>query len=100
MPIYAELSKDADFRLAQPAVAAAPDVDSDSTEVDIGGQEPGTSRGGRGRAANQKKKRTEKVTLDTNLWKSQSQQLLQMIFQCDDSVPFRHPVDDMEYPVS
>uniref|UniRef100_A0A8D2M112 PH-interacting protein n=1 Tax=Varanus komodoensis TaxID=61221 RepID=A0A8D2M112_VARKO len=37
---------------------------------------------------------------DTQAWKRQCQELLNLIFQCEDSEPFRQPVDLLEYPVS
>uniref|UniRef100_A0A8C8SKR5 Pleckstrin homology domain interacting protein n=1 Tax=Pelusios castaneus TaxID=367368 RepID=A0A8C8SKR5_9SAUR len=35
---------------------------------------------------------------DVQAWKRQCQELLNLIFQCEDSEPFRQPVDLLEYP--
>lgn len=34
----------------------------------------------------------------TEVWKERCQQLLDVIFECGDSVPFRQPVDPLDYP--
>ncbi|XP_059824809.1 bromodomain and WD repeat-containing protein 1-like isoform X3 [Hypanus sabinus] len=35
---------------------------------------------------------------DANAWKSQCRKLVEILFQCEDSEPFRQPVDLAEYP--
>lgn len=37
---------------------------------------------------------------DENCWKKQCMELVNLIFQCEDSEPFRQPVDLDQYPVS
>ena len=47
------------------------------------------------------KKRSIKTTnYVENNWKKQCKELVNLIFQCEDSEPFRQPVDLVEYPVS
>lgn len=50
-------------------------------------------------AAN-KRRRAETQQTDPDAWKEQCRDLLERIFECDDSEPFRTPVDPEEYPVS
>lgn len=38
------------------------------------------------------------VVQDRDAWKDQSKRLLDYMFQCEDSEPFRNPVDQSEYP--
>lgn len=40
------------------------------------------------------------VVQDRDAWKDQCKRLLDYMFQCEDSEPFRNPVDRSEYPVS
>uniref|UniRef100_A0A7M4G0F3 Pleckstrin homology domain interacting protein n=1 Tax=Crocodylus porosus TaxID=8502 RepID=A0A7M4G0F3_CROPO len=44
--------------------------------------------------------RNRAQSYDIQAWKRQCQELLNLIFQCEDSEPFRQPVDLLEYPVS
>lgn len=44
--------------------------------------------------------RNRAQSYDIQAWKKQCQELLNLIFQCEDSEPFRQPVDLLEYPVS
>ncbi|XP_045441203.1 bromodomain and WD repeat-containing protein 1 isoform X7 [Pipistrellus kuhlii] len=46
------------------------------------------------------KKRSSKATsyVESN-WKKQCKELVNLIFQCEDSEPFRQPVDLVEYPI-
>lgn len=37
---------------------------------------------------------------DPHAWRGRCKELLDLIFQCEDSEPFREPVDLQEYPVS
>uniref|UniRef100_A0A674JMI1 Pleckstrin homology domain interacting protein n=1 Tax=Terrapene triunguis TaxID=2587831 RepID=A0A674JMI1_9SAUR len=43
--------------------------------------------------------RNRAQSYDVQAWKRQCQELLNLIFQCEDSEPFRQPVDLLEYPV-
>uniref|UniRef100_A0A663E287 PH-interacting protein n=1 Tax=Aquila chrysaetos chrysaetos TaxID=223781 RepID=A0A663E287_AQUCH len=45
-------------------------------------------------------KQDRSQSYDIQSWKKQCQELLNLIFQCEDSEPFRQPVDLLEYPVS
>uniref|UniRef100_A0A8C3MG98 Uncharacterized protein n=1 Tax=Geospiza parvula TaxID=87175 RepID=A0A8C3MG98_GEOPR len=54
------------------------------------------SCGGRGL----KKGKNLKSGYDENCWKKQCMELVNLIFQCEDSEPFRQPVDLDQYPVS
>ncbi|XP_030054921.1 PH-interacting protein [Microcaecilia unicolor] len=42
--------------------------------------------------------RNRAQSCDIHAWKRQCQELLNLIFQCEDSEPFRQPVDLVEYP--
>uniref|UniRef100_A0A8C3PPG8 Bromodomain and WD repeat domain containing 1 n=1 Tax=Calidris pygmaea TaxID=425635 RepID=A0A8C3PPG8_9CHAR len=58
--------------------------------------EPGSAiaRAGRGF----KKGKNVKTGYDENCWKKQCMELVNLIFQCEDSEPFRQPVDLDQYP--
>ncbi|XP_053168906.1 bromodomain and WD repeat-containing protein 1 isoform X2 [Hemicordylus capensis] len=45
-----------------------------------------------------KRKTTVKLSYDENSWKKQCMELVNLIFQCEDSEPFRQPVDLDQYP--
>ncbi|XP_078512965.1 bromodomain and WD repeat-containing protein 1 isoform X2 [Lissotriton helveticus] len=45
-----------------------------------------------------RKKPNVDVNCDPSAWKIQCKELINFIFQCEDSEPFRHPVDLVEYP--
>lgn len=47
-----------------------------------------------------KRKTILKPSYDENSWKKQCKELVNFIFQCEDSEPFRLPVDLDRYPVS
>lgn len=44
--------------------------------------------------------RSVEVLPDRDAWKEQCKNLLNYIFECEDSEPFRQPVDPQNYPVS
>ncbi|XP_074156614.1 bromodomain and WD repeat-containing protein 1 isoform X3 [Sminthopsis crassicaudata] len=58
---------------------------------------PKTSSG-RIREHHWKKRNSKKTKYDKNNWQRQCKELVNLIFQCEDSEPFRHPVDLVEYP--
>ncbi|XP_053730106.1 bromodomain and WD repeat-containing protein 3 isoform X1 [Synchiropus splendidus] len=68
------------------------EMDEDDEEEDTEG--PGTSSGHRLR------QRSVEVLPDRDAWKEQCRSLLNYIFECEDSEPFRQPVDPQNYPVS
>ncbi|MGH0131078.1 UNVERIFIED_CONTAM: hypothetical protein FKN15_044990, partial [Acipenser sinensis] len=45
-----------------------------------------------------RKLRNNAQSYDNQVWKTQCKELLDLIFQCEDSEPFRQPVDLQEYP--
>lgn len=47
----------------------------------------------------QRKLRTRPRSYDPHAWKGRCKELLDLIFQCEDSEPFREPVDLQEYTV-
>uniref|UniRef100_A0A3Q3ELN5 PH-interacting protein n=1 Tax=Kryptolebias marmoratus TaxID=37003 RepID=A0A3Q3ELN5_KRYMA len=66
-------------------------------EVDI--NTPGTStRNHKGRQPMKRQLRTRPRSYDPHAWKGRCKELLDLIFQCEDSEPFREPVDLQEYP--
>ena len=48
----------------------------------------------------QRQRRTRPPSYDPQAWRGRCKELLDLIFQCEDSEPFREPVDLHEYPVS
>lgn len=46
-----------------------------------------------------KRRKNIKVNYDENSWKKQCMELVNLVFQCEDSEPFRQPVDLDQYPV-
>ncbi|XP_004631827.1 bromodomain and WD repeat-containing protein 1 isoform X2 [Octodon degus] len=58
---------------------------------------PKTSSGRR-RAHGWKQKSSRAASYLENSWKRQCKELVNLIFQCEDSEPFRQPVDLVEYP--
>ncbi|CAM5079138.1 unnamed protein product [Eretmochelys imbricata] len=45
-----------------------------------------------------KRRSNVKINYDENTWKKQCMELVNLIFQCEDSEPFRQPVDLDQYP--
>ncbi|KAK7907157.1 hypothetical protein WMY93_015769 [Mugilogobius chulae] len=72
--------------------------DSDDEEEDEDTNTPGTSTRNQGRRATQRQLRNRNSSYDPHSWKSRCKELLDLIFQCEDSEPFREPVDLQEYP--
>lgn len=77
--------------------------ESTDSEVDVGTDQPGpsTSRGGakpkqrNTRGSNQRRSvRLEKASD----WRIEARTLLDTLWQCEDSAPFREPVDRLEHP--
>ncbi|XP_051934298.1 bromodomain and WD repeat-containing protein 3 [Hippocampus zosterae] len=66
------------------------EMDEDDEEADA--EAPGTSSGHRLR------QRSVEVLPDRDAWKEQCKNLLNYIFECEDSEPFRQPVDPENYP--
>ncbi|KAK2507744.1 hypothetical protein MC885_000988, partial [Smutsia gigantea] len=58
---------------------------------------PKTSSGRR-KVHNWKKRSTKATNYVESNWKKQCKELVNLIFQCEDSEPFRQPVDLVEYP--
>ncbi|XP_044057569.1 bromodomain and WD repeat-containing protein 3 isoform X2 [Siniperca chuatsi] len=69
---------------------AVEEMDDDDEEEDT--EAPGTSSGHRLR------QRSVEVVPDRDAWKEQCKKLLNYIFECEDSEPFRQPVDPQNYP--
>ncbi|XP_056421900.1 PH-interacting protein isoform X1 [Hyla sarda] len=71
---------------------------SDSDEEEEKDAEmPGTSTRKRKEYQPRRKLRSRAHSYDLQSWKKQCQELLNLIFQCEDSEPFRQPVDIIEY---
>uniref|UniRef100_A0A8C9XP76 Pleckstrin homology domain interacting protein n=1 Tax=Sander lucioperca TaxID=283035 RepID=A0A8C9XP76_SANLU len=51
-----------------------------------------------GRRPTQRQLRTRPPSYDPHAWRGRCKELLDLIFQCEDSEPFREPVDLQEYP--
>ncbi|XP_062870970.1 PH-interacting protein [Trichomycterus rosablanca] len=73
---------------------------SDDEEEDEEHESPGTSK--RNMKGKQKpilrNLRNKPASGDPQAWRSRCRELLELIFQCEDSEPFRQPVDLEEYP--
>ncbi|TNN69768.1 Bromodomain and WD repeat-containing protein 1 [Liparis tanakae] len=69
---------------------AVEEMDDEDEEEDT--EAPGTSSGHRLR------QRTAEVVPDRDAWKEQCKYLLNYIFECEDSEPFRQPVNPQNYP--
>ncbi|XP_074535944.1 PH-interacting protein isoform X2 [Halichoeres trimaculatus] len=69
---------------------AVEEMDDDDEEEDA--EAPGTSSGHRLR------QRSVEVVPDRDAWKDQCKSLMNYIFSCEDSEPFRQPVDPLNYP--
>ncbi|XP_068609556.1 PH-interacting protein [Brachionichthys hirsutus] len=75
------------------------DDDDDEEEEDEDTNTPGTStRNHKGRQPMQRKLRARPHSYNPHAWKGRCKELLDLIFQCEDSEPFREPVDLQEYP--
>uniref|UniRef100_A0A3B5LNK7 Pleckstrin homology domain interacting protein n=1 Tax=Xiphophorus couchianus TaxID=32473 RepID=A0A3B5LNK7_9TELE len=73
--------------------------DEDEEEDDEDNNAPGTStRNHKGRQPMQRQLRNRPRSYDPHAWKGRCKELLDLIFQCEDSEPFREPVDLQEYP--
>ncbi|CAH1798894.1 unnamed protein product [Owenia fusiformis] len=83
MPLYHDLIADAD--LAEDANGA--NEESDEFNGDTVGTRKRTRR-----------KKNKPVPTDPHAWLQECGDLLETMFECDDSKPFRHPVDPLEYP--
>ncbi|XP_064282589.1 bromodomain and WD repeat-containing protein 3 isoform X2 [Passer domesticus] len=71
------------------------DEEEEVAEVDVDSDAPGTSSGKR-RVRRRVKRQPMKASADA--WKEQCQQLLNLIYEREDSEPFRQPVDLFSYP--
>ncbi|XP_028902752.1 PH-interacting protein isoform X1 [Ornithorhynchus anatinus] len=71
---------------------------SDSEEEEKDADIPGTSTRKRKDHQPRRRLRNRAQSYDVQAWKRQCQELLNLIFQCEDSEPFRQPVDLLEYP--
>uniref|UniRef100_A0A8C3K905 Bromodomain and WD repeat-containing protein 1 n=1 Tax=Calidris pygmaea TaxID=425635 RepID=A0A8C3K905_9CHAR len=71
------------------------DEEEEVAEVDVDSDAPGTSSGKR-RVRRRIKRQPTKASPDA--WKDQCKQLLNLIYEREDSEPFRQPVDLFSYP--
>ncbi|CAL1586002.1 unnamed protein product [Knipowitschia caucasica] len=88
MPLYKTMKK----------ATLSDSEDSDDEEEDEDTNTPGTSTRNQGRRSTQRPLRNRNSSYDPHSWKSRCKDLLDLIFQCEDSEPFREPVDLLEYP--
>ncbi|XP_054900127.1 PH-interacting protein isoform X1 [Poeciliopsis prolifica] len=73
--------------------------DEDEEDDDEDNNAPGTStRNHKDRQPMQRQLRNRPRSYDPHAWKGRCKELLDLIFQCEDSEPFREPVDLQEYP--
>uniref|UniRef100_A0A671UUQ7 PH-interacting protein n=1 Tax=Sparus aurata TaxID=8175 RepID=A0A671UUQ7_SPAAU len=73
--------------------------DSEDEEDDEDTNTPGTStRKHKGRKPMRRQLRTRPPSYDPQAWRVRCKELLDLLFQCEDSEPFREPVDLQEYP--
>ncbi|XP_061669062.1 PH-interacting protein isoform X2 [Syngnathoides biaculeatus] len=91
MPLYKTLKK-ATFSDSE-------EEDEEEEEEDEDTSTPGTSTQNykEGRPT-RRRLRTRPPSYDPQAWRGRCKELLDLIFQCEDSEPFREPVDLQEYP--
>ncbi|XP_042188943.1 PH-interacting protein isoform X3 [Callorhinchus milii] len=70
------------------------DEDDEADDADV----PGTSTRNKKEHQPRRTQRNRDQSYDINSWKACCKNLLNLIFQCEDSEPFRRPVDLFEYP--
>ncbi|XP_072912545.1 PH-interacting protein isoform X4 [Hemitrygon akajei] len=70
------------------------DEDHEAENSDV----PGTSTRNTKEYRPRRTQRNRVQTHDINAWKERCRELLDLIFQCEDSEPFRRPVDLFQYP--
>ncbi|XP_008311418.1 PH-interacting protein [Cynoglossus semilaevis] len=91
MPLYKTMKK-ATFSDSE-------DEDEEDDEEDEDTNTPGTStQKHKGSRTTQRRQRTRPPSYDPHAWRGRCKELLDLIFQCEDSEPFREPVDLQEYP--
>uniref|UniRef100_A0A224YSH8 Bromodomain and WD repeat domain containing protein 1/3 n=1 Tax=Rhipicephalus zambeziensis TaxID=60191 RepID=A0A224YSH8_9ACAR len=82
--------------------SSAEEDDSVSTDAEVNGTGPSSSSVKRKKTTScsrpQKRRAPGAAPLTSVTWKGQCQELLSFIFQCEDSTPFRQPVDSAAYP--
>ncbi|XP_051909419.1 PH-interacting protein [Hippocampus zosterae] len=89
MPLYKTLKK-ATFSDSE---------DEEEDEEDEDTSMPGTStQNQKERRLTRQRLRTRPPSYDPQAWRGRCKELLDLIFQCEDSEPFREPVDLQEYP--
>uniref|UniRef100_A0A672IL61 PH-interacting protein n=1 Tax=Salarias fasciatus TaxID=181472 RepID=A0A672IL61_SALFA len=71
--------------------------DEDDEDEDEDTNTPGTSTRNHKVTLNRRQLRTRPPSYDPNAWRGRCKELLDLIFQCEDSEPFREPVDLQEY---
>ncbi|XP_061602982.1 LOW QUALITY PROTEIN: PH-interacting protein-like [Cololabis saira] len=73
--------------------------EDDEEEDDDDINAPGTStQNHKARRPMKRQVRTRPPSYDPQAWKGRCKELLDLVFQCEDSEPFREPVDLQEYP--
>uniref|UniRef100_A0A4W3HK84 Bromodomain and WD repeat-containing protein 1 n=1 Tax=Callorhinchus milii TaxID=7868 RepID=A0A4W3HK84_CALMI len=73
------------------------DEDDEEAGTDLDSDAPGTSSDRMHRLPRQLNKRPA-MCVDVNAWKEQCREFLNFLIQCEDSEPFRQPVDLFAYP--
>ncbi|KAF0023212.1 hypothetical protein F2P81_023842 [Scophthalmus maximus] len=87
------------YRTMKKATFSDSEDEDDEEEEDEDSNAPGTStRNHKGRQPNRRQLRTRPPSYDPHAWRGRCKELLDLIFQCEDSEPFREPVDLQEYP--
>lgn len=71
------------------------DLEEDSEMVDLDSDGPGTSSGRRAKCRG----RRQSLKCNPDAWKKQCEELLSLIYEREDSEPFRQPADPQSYPV-
>ncbi|XP_037519900.1 bromodomain and WD repeat-containing protein 3 [Rhipicephalus sanguineus] len=97
--LYQQLVDDAADRYHSSSVE---EDDFVSTDAEMNGTGPSSSSVKRKKTTTssrpQKRRAPGTAPLTSVTWKGQCQELLNFIFQCEDSTPFRQPVDSAAYP--
>ncbi|XP_011615359.1 PH-interacting protein [Takifugu rubripes] len=98
MPLYKTMKKST-FSDSEDEDDDDDDDEEEEDDDDEDANTPGTStRNHRNPQPMQRQLRTRPHSYDPQAWRGRCKELLDLIFQCEDSEPFREPVDLQEYP--
>lgn len=77
--------------------SSAGEEEEEEVEPEVDSDAPGTSAG-RIHLRSRSLSKRQAAKVDVDAWKDKCKELLDLLFQCEDSEPFRQPVDLVSYP--